>query len=181
MRWWAEELLTHQGQSFRKWQSSQLSKPCDDVFSYFLRTGLQINWMQMHSTDSRERVKKNKMKMVEKLSRAALKMPMVRTQQGTVGWEPRYGCGAATGRCRPGRSGSSPAACRLCRPPPPDGPPHRGSPPPAAEDWPPGERPHIYWINYMIMFMITFNKSKVKTFHSRFPLKNKREKSGSSQ
>lgn len=57
-----------------------------------------------------------------------------------AGWVLRCGCGAATGRCRPRRSGSSPAAYLRGKPPPPDGPRPRGFPPPAAAGWPPAER-----------------------------------------
>lgn len=66
----------------------------------------------------------------------------VRTRLAKAGSVLRCGCGAVTGQCPPGRSGSFPATCRRGKPPPPDEPLRRGSPPPAAGDWPPDERSH---------------------------------------
>lgn len=81
----------------------------------------------------------------QKLSRCVPWVFWVRIQWLVmVGWVLRCGCGAAIGRCRPGRSGSSPAAHRRGKPPLPDELLPRGSPPPAAADWLPGKTSHIH-------------------------------------
>lgn len=73
--------------------------------------------------------------------RAAL--PPGATSRAGAGCGCRSASSAATGRCRPGRSGSSRAAYPRGTPPPPAAPPPRGSPPPAGTGSQPSKQnPH---------------------------------------
>ncbi len=96
-----------------------------------------------------------------KLSRTASCMLRVTIRMAKAGSVLRCGCGAETGQCQPGRSGSSLATYRRGKPPPPDELLPHGSPPPAAADWPPDERSQtvtfIYnkrWRHFLSIFFI---------------------------
>lgn len=85
----------------------------------------------------------NEESMNGELSRTSRCAPRVRTLSARAGLALRCVCGAETGRCQPGRSGSSRAARHRDKPPPPGELRRRGSPPPAAADWPPDERERV--------------------------------------
>lgn len=85
--------------------------------------------------------KKKKMKLMKNCPKIALctVLLQVRIRLVKAGLVLRCGCGAETGLCQPGRSGSSPAAYPRGKPPPPGALQRHGSPLPAAVDWPPAE------------------------------------------